>query len=105
MLNVGDEQREWVAHLIREMRLPAELQRGSSGHEQTRLLPHQESAIGRTQLGQLRVHTHLNMRDKKLLNSIAFLKYSASVLAMNCNDIRDASICPFLMDVAIRCLY
>lgn len=56
MLNVGHGPREWVAHLIRERRLPAELQRGSSSHEQARLLSHQEGAIGRTLLRQLQVH-------------------------------------------------
>lgn len=57
MLNVGHGQREWVAHLIREMRLSAELQRGGSGHEQTRLLSHQEGTIRGAQLGQLQVHS------------------------------------------------
>lgn len=46
-------QREWVAHLIREKRLPAELQRGGSSHEQARLLSQQEATIGRTKMGQL----------------------------------------------------
>lgn len=46
-------QREWVVHLIREKRLPAELQRGGSSHEQARLLSHQEATIRRTKMGQL----------------------------------------------------
>lgn len=45
--------REWVAHLIREKRLPAELQRGGSSHEQARLLSQQEATIRRTKMGQL----------------------------------------------------
>lgn len=46
-------QREWVVHLIREKRLPAELQRGGSSHEQARLLSQQEATIRRTKMGQL----------------------------------------------------
>lgn len=46
-------QREWVVHLISEKRLPAELQRGGSSHEQARLLSHQEATVRRTKMGQL----------------------------------------------------
>lgn len=46
-------QREWVVHLIGEKRLPAELQRGGSSHEQARLLSHQEATIRRAKMGQL----------------------------------------------------
>lgn len=51
---MGDEgQREWVAYLIAQRRLPAELQRGGGGHEQACLLSHQEATIRRAKLGQL----------------------------------------------------
>lgn len=56
---MGDGQREWVEYLIREERLPAELQGGGGSHEQARLLSHQEAAIRGTELGQLPfVHTY-----------------------------------------------
>lgn len=64
VLNVGDVQREWVAHLVSEKRLPAELQRGSGSHEQTRLLAHEQCAIRRAQLGELQVHADVHMYDK-----------------------------------------
>lgn len=50
---MGAGQREWVVYLIGEKRLPAELQRGGSSHEQACLLAHQEATIRRAQLGQL----------------------------------------------------
>lgn len=53
LLNVGGGQREWVVYLIGERRLPAELQRGGSSHEQAGLLSRQEAAIRRAKLGQL----------------------------------------------------
>lgn len=45
--------REWAAYLIAERRLPAQLQGGGGGHEQARLLSHQEATIRRAKLGQL----------------------------------------------------
>lgn len=56
--NEGDETEEgsgWAAHLTGEDRLPAELERCSNHHEQTRLLAHQERPVRGTLLGQLHI--------------------------------------------------
>lgn len=63
---MGDGQGEWVVYLIGEKRLPAELQRGSSSHEQARLLSHQEATIRRAKLGQLPFE---HMYDKELIKT------------------------------------
>lgn len=60
---MGDGQWEWVVYLIGEKRLPAELQRGSGGHEQACLLSHQEATVRRAKLGQL---PFVHMYDKEL---------------------------------------
>lgn len=60
---MGDGQREWVVYLIGEKRLPAELQRGSSSHEQACLLSHQEATIRGAKLGQL---PFVHMYEKKM---------------------------------------
>lgn len=55
-------QSEWVVYLIGQRRLPAELQRGGSSHEQACLLSHQEATIRRAKLGQLAM---VHMYDKE----------------------------------------
>lgn len=52
---------EWVAHLVGGRRLPAEVQQGGGGQQQTRLLAHEQRAVGGAQ--QRELHREIKKRN------------------------------------------